>query len=201
MLTWLSLLPKELESTLANAFLVGLTRDADDGVPNTFPGGERKVNVYGQPVSGDPNLPRLKTEVARGLLVNSGMKLAAGALKGNVAGEIGWTKNGLPVAWNAPLTPQDMSILKSPDQAGFDSTMIGHFLWEILEEDESKSMERLNLDDKRLKSLKVNPPDVIGLIRKSADAEERALQPIFAYELKALMHQYARMVKSDESGL
>jgi hypothetical protein len=196
MLTWLSIEQSKLTESLGNAFLLGLLRVADDGVVNSFPAGNPTVNFHGQAVSANSDLPRLKTEVARGLLVKSEMKLATGIQVGTAAGETGWTMNGHPVAWNAQLEPEDLANLMPPDEAGFDSTMIGHYLWEIFQEDKTESMETLNLDTECLKKLKVNGADVISLVRMSADPEEKPSQPIFAYELKALMHQYAQMVKS-----
>src|ERR1039458_9279753 len=77
MLTWLSLKPAQIAETLGNAFRLGLRRVADDGVAGTFPAYSEAslvVNFNGQSVFADSELPRLKTEVARGLLVKSEMK-------------------------------------------------------------------------------------------------------------------------------
>lgn len=195
MLTWLTSRKDEVSDALEKALLLGLSRPSDDGVANVFPQGTRTVQFFGQAISHDVKLPRLKTEVAKGLLVMDHLKLSPSPFKGALAGEVDWRKgsaeNAAKVKWNERLGPEQLSEVQPP--VDFSSTMIGHFLSEVIQED-MESLERFNLDADLLRTLAVDRADVVNLIQISRDAGENLSQPIFAFELKALMHKYAQNV-------
>jgi hypothetical protein len=194
MLTWLTNDPASLESALVHAFTVGLNRSADDGVPMQFENiAGVQVHFYGQALKFNKDLPLLKTEVAEGLLSSPNQILKSDPPTSVSADEKGWTRNGVPVAWTASLSPADLAALKAPNEAGFVGTSIGYFLWEILQEDKFKSLQKLLVDEERLKKLKLNGNEIDNIMRKEAESDNRVLQPIFAYELMALMQQYAKM--------
>lgn len=196
MLTWLSSAHPKLQVAFTQAFLKGLKRPADEGVEMLFP--ESKdvtVNFRGQALKFDDNYPRLKAEVSTGLLTDPNTRLTSNPPASVSADEKGWTKttSNLPVKWTDSLTPADLADINAPSGGDKDSTSITDFLVSILHEDEKNSLEGLNVDKKRLQKLKIDGNAVVTLIRKEATKDDLVLQPIFAFELKALMQQYAKM--------
>ena len=99
---------------------------------------------------------------------------------------------GKSVDWHTRLKADQTAKLQPPPD--FESTTIGDFGAQVLRKKDH--LDALNLDAENLTALHVSGADVQNLIRQSADGEDHISQPIFAYELKVLMHQYAEKVGS-----
>ncbi|MBT9333145.1 hypothetical protein [Paracidobacterium acidisoli] len=193
LLTWMSSRARAFLPAMRRSLQIGLTRTADANTQILFPGLGVDPDFLGLAVDYHPEFPQLKTEVAKGLLVKStALRDLSEKLDGSVAGEIGWTtRQGQKIDWQTWLKPGDyQNLIPPPD---FESTTIGHYRAELLAQ-ESFGRFHLNLDDDRLKALHVDRGYVQQLISDAADANGHASQPLFAYELKALMNAYANAV-------
>jgi hypothetical protein len=82
-----------------------------------------------------------------------------------------------------------MAQLEPPQQ--LESSHIGYFI-DWLREDKKKFLQRLNLD-KNLKKIWPDRADIQNMIRKAADGNDHVLQPLFGYELQALMRHYGKL--------
>jgi hypothetical protein len=193
MLTWLAS-AQDVSAVLGNAFQVGLKRAADEGTPIRFRNVDVIPDFKGLPIFYDQQFPYLKTEVALGLL-ETNLELTATTDK-PVVGEVNWKKDGQSVSWGAQLGPEEMARLDPPSESEFESTTIGHFLADVLRKKET--LDKLTLDEGLL-GLFVKPADLQNLIRESADGADHVSQPIYGFELKALMKQYAKMVAEKKS--
>jgi len=103
-----------------------------------------------------------------------------------IVGEKDWMlkdKNGdkKTLAWDASITAADLKNLEGPPN--FNSTYIVRFR-ELLD----KAPE-LNLYIETLKAVEIEQSKVESFVRPSGEGEE-IVQPVFASELKALMHAY-----------
>jgi hypothetical protein len=195
MLTWLSNDYHSLHAAFRDAFLTGLKRPADEGVQILFPALDPVLSFNGQALKFDERFPLLKTEVSTGLLRNPALDLKSDPPASVSADEKGWTKtkSKVPVAWTDSLTPADLAVINAPNEGEMIGTSIGYFLWEILQEDKSGNLDKLIVDKPRLQKLAMNGNSAVSMIRTEATKDDLVLQPIFAFELKALMQQYADM--------
>jgi len=191
LLTWLSN-PERTQNVLAAAFKLGLQRPAGETESEVFPK-KGSAKFKGPPIWWDGSWPALKTEVARGLLM-SGTNTNYVVVKREdfAVGEVGWKlkNSGKELKWDTRLNPEQMRLLEVPrDHEG------GHmaeFLGELLVK--KNVLEELNLDSEYLPAAAKSPDIPSGIrqsIEESADDTNSPRQPLFAYELKVLMREYA----------
>ena len=197
LLTWLSANPYDTLPALKHSFLLGLGRQADESLVVAFPRQNVEPEFKGLAITDDVNYPALKTEVAKGLLAPPLREIPK--QQPCVVGEVGWTREGKKVDWHTRVEPQELGQLEPPDN--FDSTTIGEFSFEVLVTDRGKYLESLNLDRALLKTLVPEGSSIQGLIRAQESSDTYVPQPVFAYELKTLMQQYAQEVEKVQAGV
>lgn len=206
-LKWLTIDTGQLKGLMRHAFETGLSRVVpDDGIQNLFRSSSAlDLRFAGQALEANPRLPALKTEVAAGLLeAPLGASARAQGTKGQErsvkAGEIRWKLQRVPgefsaIGWAQDLTEKDLNKIEAPEHFG--STLVEQFLSEMVKDDPNKYVTNQSLDP-RLRDLRLKHNDIVQQIRNSANGSDKVLQPIFAYELKALMNQYAEIVANAE---
>lgn len=193
-LTWLAADPAIARELLTDAFRQGLNSNIKIGEddPVRFRHRESaKIKFLGSAIEYQSNYPPLKTEVASGLLAD--LKLVVNPEQGVRLGEVGWRSknNQQSEPWKQHFTAKDMADLNPPQD--FESSHISDFLtW--LRKDNKRFLTRLNLDADNLKQLWPQKTSIQNQIRGSADEENHVLQPIFGFEIKSLMQQYAQLV-------
>jgi hypothetical protein len=197
LLTWLT--PRDFLPVMEVAFKNGM---ALPGVPKNI-GRSLPVRFSGLALDYDPQFPHLKAEVAEGLLVKSPMTVELPNGKdGPYAGEVEWkTSDGQKIQWQDCLQPADYGKLVPPSD--FESTAIGNYRFQMLaanpKTDAEKYFETLGIDH-RLSKLYVESNALDQMMSKARVEKDPIPQPLFAYELKALMHQYAQEVRKHPTG-
>jgi hypothetical protein len=167
-----------LRELIARQFLKGLQISRADARPD--------IEVAG-PVVGNAKRALLKDEVAGGLIERK--ELSAPTREGfdvntTVAGEVHWTdSSGAEVQWQDALNTARIATLKPP--ANHNSSYIAFFLKQLAR----PVADEIALDTNGLASLQLSQNWAISDMRKKTD--EYVLQPIFGYELKALIRKYA----------
>lgn len=185
LMTWLSNTPAVLKAALVNAFIQGYTNGVGFG-------GETRpsplVNVVGPPLGGATAFPRLKEEVAMGIL-NSPI----GEMRSPgdpYVGEVGWSTPGVSdaVEWRRRLSVEEMAKLIPPTDAG--NCYLSHLLNNVLHKS-NPAVLKLNVD------LPGIDPVALGIDWASIQNRMKndilvtgVSQPLFAIELKAVMALY-----------
>jgi hypothetical protein len=193
-LTWLAANGDLLREVLGDAFQLGLQsqiKSDDQDVPAKYQYVKNaNVEFLGDPIDFQPDYPPLKTEVATGLLYD--LEVTVDTAEGVYIGEVGWHYKGSEKSeqpWGKKVDAKFMAQLEPPQQ--LESCHIADFItW--LREDKKKFLKRLNLDE-NLKKIWPDRADIQNMIRKAADGDDHVLQPLFGYELQALMRQYGKL--------
>jgi len=199
LLTWMAYRGSDFIPAMEHAFREGLSRHADENTEVAFPAQSAVPQFHGLSLDFHPGFPALKSEVAKGLLVKS--KVQAESFekkKGAVAGEVGWTLRGEKVAWQTWLIPADYGAVHPPED--FESTTIGHYRAEMLGEGGKGFCDALLIDKEGLCGLYVDRSVVEQLVSNSTGTDDHISQPLFAYELQALMKQYAENLRTHPAG-
>lgn len=185
LLTWLAR-DEDLGDLLKAAFAEGLTLDHED-----FRGVQAEIFAPGNWF--DPRSP-LKGEVVQGLLAPplSGEKPERPAT--TIVGEIGWRdKADQPLEWDAEIGAAEIETLKPPPN--HDSGYMAHFLSRVV----PKHADDLGLDLPALRSLRLDSAKVQNQLRQGVAEDQEVLQPVFAVELKVLMEEYLRRLRTSHA--
>ena len=179
LLNWLTTDSTTLQGILKGAFHQGFLRDNPgcQGVTVTFEGPAPKFRT---------SLPPPKYEVATGLL--RGGLGAVTKKPTTIAGEVNWgAADGTEIRWDTEVTADQLANLKAP--ADHEAS----YAYELLKIVLPKHGD-LDLDMAGIQKLTLPTAAIQNRIRRSAEASEQVLQPIFACELKTLMDRYVDLV-------
>ncbi len=177
---------KTLEPMLAAAFAEGLALGEEgttaSRVDIALPGG-----------SGKPS-SRLKQETAHGLLDRHLASEAVERENSTIAGEVNWMDEfRKPLDWKAEITADMLPHLLPP--SNHESGYMAHLVTNVL----PRFAEELALDRQGLARLRVSSSRVQNLLT-FPDDKLVVVQPLFAYELTALMETYLDNYLKDRSG-
>jgi hypothetical protein len=177
---------RTLEPMLEHAFAAGLAV-GDEGskaasVQVALPGGSGR------------GWSRLKQEAAHGLLEPPLEQEKTGRSDRTIAGEVNWTDStGKPLDWKAEITAPLLRTLIPP--SNHDSGYMAHLVTAVLPE----YVEELALDRAGLAALRLRSAKVQNLLT-FPDDRLVVVQPLFAYELTALMESYLGSYLSEPGG-
>jgi hypothetical protein len=177
MLCWVTAVRERRAAIIADAVRAGVAMQ---------PAAKADVQVVGPAIYPVKGL-RPKDEVAAGLLAGSGIVKPAAPQDTTVLGEGLWDSR----SWDTALSLEELRQLEFPRT--LDHGYMGAFLNQYL----PRSAAGLGLDEANLAGLtRVDTSTVEQLLA----ADDAALQPVFAYELKAVMDQYAKMLRVSVPG-
>jgi len=182
-LTWIAP-ERALRDSFTRAFQQGIGAGLQEG--DTIP----SVSFYGPAFSPVAGSLSLKEEVARGLLEpsESSLSIAVSDKDTTIVGEMLWTNHdGVVKQWDDVVTVEQLGDLRPPPN--HNSGYLAYLLARVI----SPAIEELNLDP-LLDHVSIQSSWLqhnIGIA-----AEDRVLQPVFAFELRGLLDAYVKTYRA-----